>query len=989
MADFAYGLVYNTNYVITSNTLYEIGRNYRFNTSLYCQVQLPVSTWTQVSCGYYHTAGIQTPGTLWTWGLNTFGQLGLNTTIYATTSTTTPVQVGASSLWTNITGGFQHTLAIQSPGTLWAWGLNSYGQLGTSNQTNYSSPVQIGAVNIWTSVSTGQFHTAALQTPGTLWSWGYNSVGELGTSDTVNRSSPVQIGALSTWTSIAVGNSYTMAIQTPGTLWAWGFNTSGQLGLSDTVNRSSPVQVGALSTWTSVAAGNAYTLAIQTPGTLWSWGNNANGQLGSSNTTNRSSPVQVGSLSTWSSVACGYNNSLGTIGGTVYGWGNNGSGQLGLNTTTNFSSPIQVSAPVSVSTLSTRISGGYYHTVVNQSIGALWTAGTNSFGQLGYDTTSYRSYAQQVGALSTWTGFASGSQNTSWAAVINSNGQLYTFGVNSNRLQNYNYNYIDTNDTIQNCAIIVTPVAWDATSGKTVIAASFGDQFGQVIKSDNTLWGWGASTYGQAGQAFGSVPTRTFFSNWASISIGQGFSVGILSNGTLWSWGYNNVGQLGLNSSTSNFSSPIQVGTANTWIAASAGASHTVAIQSPGTLWAWGLNGNGQLGTSNNQQYSSPVQAGAVSIWTSVAAGFNHTAAIQSPGTLWTWGSNSYGQLGINSFSVNVYSPVQVGASTTWTRVVCGSLFTLALQAPGTLWAWGYNNVGQLGLSDVTNRSSPVQVGTLSTWIQVSASGLSGAGIQTPGTLFTWGSNNYGGNLGLNTSNAYYSSPVQVGALSTWTQIACGYTMMTAIQTPGTLWSWGLNTYGSLGNNSTVSFSSPIQVGSLSNWLSVAAGEFINSNMAAALQSTGILSLWGLNSYGALGSQGIISPIQILPGSGWASVGCGINFTLAVQTNGSLWAWGNNSYGQLGTNDQTHRYSPIQVGSVSNWSRVACGYAHVAALQSNGTLWAWGSNSYGQLGQGSNTLGNLTGISSPVQVGTISRYITVYAMNYTTLAETS
>ena len=126
MADFAYGFRQNTNYVITSNTMYEIGRNYRVNNSIPCQTSNTANYWTQISAGYISTCGIQSPGTLWAWGNNGFGQLGLNTS----TSYSSPVQVGALSNWTSISSGIYFTLATQNNGTLWSWGNNSYSQLG-------------------------------------------------------------------------------------------------------------------------------------------------------------------------------------------------------------------------------------------------------------------------------------------------------------------------------------------------------------------------------------------------------------------------------------------------------------------------------------------------------------------------------------------------------------------------------------------------------------------------------------------------------------------------------------------------------------------------------------------------------------------------------------------------------------------------------------------------------------------------------------------
>ena len=137
------------------------------------------------------------------------------------------------------------------------------------------------------------------------------------------------------------------------------------------------------------------------------------------------------------------------------------------------------------------------------------------------------------------------------------------------------------------------------------------------------------------------------------------------------------------------------------------------------------------MGTSNTINYNSPVQIGVLNTWTQISCGDANAAAIQSNGTLWTWGNNSWGQLGVNTAGANsVSSPVQVGALSTWAQVRCGNdYYTIALQSNGTLWGWGNNTYGVLGLNTTTNYSSPVQIGALSTWTQVACGYLNSAGI--------------------------------------------------------------------------------------------------------------------------------------------------------------------------------------------------------------------------------------------------------------------
>jgi alpha-tubulin suppressor-like RCC1 family protein len=239
------------------------------------------------------------------WGYNSNGQLGQGNI----TNQSSPVQVGALSTWTSVASfNFSPTTtAIGNTGILWMWGLNNYGQLGQRNTTNYSSPVQITASAVpptsgnWTRISVNSTSASALalQSAGTLWAWGYNVYGQLGTSNINGYSSPVQIGALTLWKQIASGGYSSYAIQSNGTLWAWGLNSQGQLGLNTTVGVSSPIQIGTASNWAQIGAGALQMAAIQNNGTLWMCGYNAQGQQGNNTTTDISILTQVGSLNKW------------------------------------------------------------------------------------------------------------------------------------------------------------------------------------------------------------------------------------------------------------------------------------------------------------------------------------------------------------------------------------------------------------------------------------------------------------------------------------------------------------------------------------------------------------------------------------------------------------------------------------------------------------------------------------------------------------------
>ena len=303
------------------------------------------TNWKQVDANYFdpgtHTsAGIKTDGTLWTWGNNSRGTLGDGTV----TSRRSPVTTsGGGTDWKQVSIA-ENTAAIKTDGTLWTWGYNLYGGLGDGTATNRSSPgTTAGGGTNWKQVVCGKNDAAAIKTDGTLWTWGYNGFGQLGTGTITNRSSPgTTAGGGTNWTQVACGYTHTAAIKTDGTLWTWGYNQYGRLGDGTTTNRSSPgTTAGGGTNWKQVACGYTHTAAIKTDGTLWTWGFNGSGGLGDGTTTNRSSPgTTAGGGTNWKQVACGYQKTAAIkTDGTLWTWGYNAYGGLGDGTITTRSSP--------------------------------------------------------------------------------------------------------------------------------------------------------------------------------------------------------------------------------------------------------------------------------------------------------------------------------------------------------------------------------------------------------------------------------------------------------------------------------------------------------------------------------------------------------------------------------------------------------------------------------------------------------------------------
>ena len=359
----------------------------------------------------------------------------------------------------------------------------------------------------------------------------------------------------------------------------------------------------------------------------------------------------------------------------------------------------------------------------------------------------------------------------------------------------------------------------------------------------------------------------------------------------LFTWGRNNNGdnsngELGLNDQAHR-SSPVQL-PGTTWNLFNSNTYGGIIIngKTDGTLWMWGLNRGGNLAqntaTGTWSGESSPVQIPG-STWSFGSGGGRAT---KTDGTMWVWGGTYSGQLGLSQDVVGpgpnfpgYSSPVQL-PGTNWAvgrrkhTNNDGSVF--AIKSDGTLWSWGDNNSGSLGVNEAPSdgfggyyrRSSPIQIpGT--DWDVVMQGGNdnhSGGAIRTDGTLWVWGMNaapgSLGGYLGQN-NTVHYSSPTQIPG--TWANATYGYHSAMAVKTDGTLWVWGRNGSGELGQNNKTQYSSPVQIPGTN---------------------------WGTESY------------HFTAQKGWMA---------ALKTDGTLWGWGSNFYGTLNNNNTIYRSSPTQI----------------------------------------------------------------------------
>lgn len=344
---------------------------------------------------------------------------------------------------------------------------------------------------------------------------------------------------------------------------------------------------------------------------------------------------------------------------------------------------------------------------------------------------------------------------------------------------------------------------------------------------------------------------NAFSQCWSSYSAGENHTAAIMNNGTLWTWGWNISGQLGDGTLTDRYT-PTQIGTATNWLKiATNHSSHCIALKTNGTLWGWGLNQSGQAGDYNYSNINGytliPQQIGTDNNWNVITTGNKHSLAIKNNGTLWAWGRNEDGQLGIGNYA-NKDAPTQVGTATDWANVSAGSAHTIAIKQDGSIWAWGNNGDGQLGIGNTVSKNVPTRIGTLNSWVNVYAGGGFCLALKNDGTLWAFGNNSLG-ELGIG-NNADKNIPTQVGTANNWQKIAPGGLHTLAIKTDGTLWSWGININGMLGDGTVTNRNYPLQIGAATDWTAVASGEF----HSLAIKASTDMYLWGDNYGGQMGN---------------------------------------------------------------------------------------------------------------------------------------
>jgi RHS repeat-associated protein len=726
---------------------------------------------------------------------------------------------------------------------------------------------------------------------------------------------------------VAAGDTFSAVLKSDGTVWTWGSdavgcpcNTHGELGQGDSSNGSlAPAQAVGLTNVTSVAAADQHTMALKSDGTVWGWGLNNSGQVGDGTTTMRYSPVQVTGLSGATAVAAGDAFSAAVKSdGTVWAWGLNTSGQLGNGTTTSSTIPVQVSALTGV----VAVAAGSNHALALKSDGTVWAWGTDGYGECGDgNSLGYRT----------------------------------------------------------------TPVQATGLTGVVQIAASIDNSSSYAVKSDGTVWAWGRNLFGQLGDgttANQSTAAQVYgVYNAVAVAAGTNHGLALKSDGTVVGWGINYQGQAG-NGTTDNTLSqvPTTVPGLTNVVAVAGGQYASLVSKSDGSVWAWGDNTDGQLGTGNRTSSALPVQvAGSGGTGTfsgaaqpasyptptgptgpptvtdaaaqdrTIAAGNNFSLAVKTDGTAWSWGSwptscpcNGYGELGTGINGVASLTPVQMWDLPSGVRsVAAGNTHAVAVKSDGSVWGWGKNDKGQAGNNNAPySAETPQHVNGLTGVVAAAAGDSFDEVLKSDGTVWGWGDNS-SGQLGDGTTTQRWT-PVQASGMTGAVGVAAGSGGTIAIKSDGTVWAWG----------SGVGVT-PSQVSGLSNVVQIAASDF---GSFYAVKSDGTVMAWGTNTYGQLGDGTTTyrpSPVSVLGLSGVVEIAAGNNHALALRADASVASWGQNVWGQLGNGTTTNTSTATLVPGF--WTLGLAGGANFSLSVRWDGAWSWGDNSAGELGTGNRT----------------------------------
>lgn len=571
------------------------------------------------------------------------------------------------------------------------------------------------------------------------------------------------------------------------------------------------------------------------------------------------------------------------------------------------------------------------------STGLPFAWGSNGGGQLGNgDPLQYTTPVQVPGAEDYTAVYA----GVSFSLGLKSDGTVWAWGNNAS-------GRLGDGTTVNRRS----PVQVATVAGITAVSAGY--DFALARKNDGTVWAWGANDQGQLGDGTNverHTPVQALvLTGITRVAAGDSHSLALKDDGSVWGFGQNFVGELGLGTYGTAEWTPVQIPSLSEAVGIAAGNAFSLVRLNGGSARAFGLNYYGQLGDGTTDTRDTPVPIAGLAQVAGLAAGWNHSLAVMTDGTLRAMGNDGLGACGLGRL-IEQDSPFQVSGLSDVVALDGGDNFSAFLKADGTVWMAGSNDYGQLGDGTGYGRGTAAAVAGLSLASAVACGNSHVVVLRSDGSLRAWGYN-HAGQVGDGSADASRPLPVAVNIGGPAIAVAAGAYHSLALRDDGTVWAWGNNDQGRLGDGTTTERRTPVQVLGITNATAVSAGW----DFSCALLADGSVLAWGSNINGQLGDGTHTdhpTPAPVLLLNDVVRLASGFGFSLALRPDGSVWGWGVNGNYQLGDSDWNSITTPQQVPGLAGITEMACGGYTTYALQGDGSLWALGYNGHGELGIG-------------------------------------